>query len=569
MKNTPILSLAISALIFAGCSNSSESKQKAKPKLILQITVDQLRADLPLKIMDRLPKGGFRYLYDNGVVYQDAHHNHANTETVTGHATLATGAHPADHGMVSNLWYDRASGQAVYNVEDHKYPLIGSSIGVDKNTEIDPTQAAANTDGRSPKMILASTFSDELHKATDGAAKIFGVSVKDRGAITLAGQNGKAFWFSKASGNFISSTYYYTDYPGWVSEWNEKKQYTTYANTTWGLSQEESGYMFSNSDDASYKTKFPGFGIHFPHEFGELDNRYFTTFLTLSPVGDELTLSFTKSLLEAEDIGTDEITDFLAVSFSSTDYVGHVFGPSSIESEDNLFRLDRSIASLLELVDKKVGLENTLIVFSSDHGAVDAPPILQAKGIDAGYIDVSAFDLELLNALVKNKLQINLDVVSAFSYPYIYLDLEKMRLANIGSNQVFPVIKSHLESTEGIMEVVDCKSLYTKKTTVDDHYKLILNNYNPQRSGDFAVVVKPYWYINDFEGLMVATTHGSPWEYDSHVPMIFAGNGLKPQKISRKTYSIDIAVTLSQYLSIQAPSKATGTALKETLSNKN
>lgn len=565
MKKILFLLLTINTLAFVGCENQSDSNQITKPKLILQITVDQLRADLPLNMMDRLAEGGFRYLYKNGVVYQDAHHNHANTETVTGHGTLATGAHPADHGMVSNLWYDRASGRAVYNVEDREYPLIGSSIGVDKNTEIDPTQAAASTDGRSPKMILASTFSDELYKATNGKAKIFGVSVKDRGAITLAGQKGKAFWFSKASGNFISSTYYYDNYPEWVSKWNKKKLYLNYANTSWNLSREEPDYTYSNSDDASYKTKFPGFGVHFPHEFGESDNRYFTTFLTLSPVGDDLTLSFTKNLIEAESIGKDEVTDFLAVSFSSTDYVGHVFGPSSIESEDNLFRLDKSIATLLELVDQKVGLENTLIVLSSDHGAVDAPPILKAQGIDAGYINAAAFDLKNLNTLIKNELQIDLDVISAFSYPYIYYNLRKMGEAGINANQVFPVLKSHLESTEGILEIVDCKSLYDQENPPEGHYKLILNNYNPQRSGDIAVVVKPYWYINDFEGLMVATTHGSPWEYDSHVPIVFAGNGIKPQEVSRKVNTTDIALTLSKYLSIQTPSKVTGTPLKEAL----
>lgn len=550
-------------MFFLDCTNQPESDNKADPKLILQITVDQLRADLPLQVMDRLPEGGLRYLYEKGVVYQDAHHAHANTETVVGHATLATGAYPSAHGMVTNLWYDRTLGRAVYNVEDSQYPLVGSSTGVDKDAEIDPSQAAAGTEGRSPNTIIASTFSDELAKATNGKAKIFGVSVKDRGAITLAGHEGKAFWFSKSSGDFISSTYYYEEYPEWVSKWNDQDLHLNYSNTNWELSRDESDYVYKNSDDASYKTKFPGFGVNFPHAFGKADNPYFTTFLTLSPVGDDLTLDFTKNLIEAEDIGHDDVTDFLAVSFSSTDYVDHIFGLSSIESEDNLFRLDRTIAELLEVIDQKVGLENTLIVLSADHGGVDAPSVLRTKGIDAGYIDAAPFNVEKLNTLVKEELKTDKELISSFYYPYVYYNQAKMDEAGIKADEVFPVLKSYMESINGVQEVVDCRAMVNAKKPTEDHYELIFNNYHPDRSGDIAVVVKPYWYINDFEGLIVASTHGAPWEYDTHVPIVFAGHGIKPQQVSRKVQTVDIALTLSNYVSIKIPSKAVGESLKE------
>ena len=188
-------------------------------KLVLQITVDQLRGDLPRTVFDRLPDGGFKYLYNQGIVYENAHHRHANTETVVGHTTLATGADPAKHGMIGNLWYDKELKRTVYNVEDFRYPLIGSGAGVDKNTEIDPSQAAASTDGRSPSTIISTTFSDELAMYTNGKAKIFGVSVKDRGAITMAGHAGKAFWFSKAKGQFVTSSYYYDSYPDFRRVW--------------------------------------------------------------------------------------------------------------------------------------------------------------------------------------------------------------------------------------------------------------------------------------------------------------------------------------------------------------
>ena len=381
--------------------STSFAQNTAKQKLILQITVDQLRADLPATVYDRLPEGGFKYLYENGIVYENAHHRHANTETVVGHATLATGADPSEHGMIANLWYDKELKRRVYNVEDANYPLIGENAGVDKDTEIDPTQAAASTDGRSPSTLISTTFSDELALSTNGKAKIFSISVKDRAAITMGGHSGKAFWFSKSKGEFVSSTYYYNDYPKWVKSWNKQKKYLDYANTNWELMHEISTYNYGEDDDMPWETNLPGYGITFPHAFGKSDNPYFTTFLTISPVGDELTLDFTKKLLKEEEIGLDDITDYLSVSFSATDYVGHIFGPSSLEAEDNLLRLDRTLAELLKTVDEKVGLENTLVVFSSDHGAPDAPGHLNKFGIDAGYFDINTVDTFAIHQSIK------------------------------------------------------------------------------------------------------------------------------------------------------------------------
>jgi len=184
-----------------------------KPKLILQITVDQLRGDLPTRYYDRLGEGGFRYLWESGIVYRDAHHGHANTETIVGHATLATGAHPSNHGMIGNLWFDRETGFTTYNVEDGRYRLLTKGASVDAETEIDPTQRAARSEGRSPAAMLVTTFADELRSNTGGESKVIGVSVKDRGAISMAGHSGTAYWFSKASGEFVTSTYYLDQYP--------------------------------------------------------------------------------------------------------------------------------------------------------------------------------------------------------------------------------------------------------------------------------------------------------------------------------------------------------------------
>lgn len=239
-----------SLLIFALCATTFPLSVGAqeRPRLILQITVDQLRGDLPLRHFDQLGEGGFRYLLENGIYYDNAHHAHANTETVVGHATLATGAHPAAHGMVGNLWCDRKLGRAIYNIEDPDYPILSEDAGVDADTEIDPTQKAAGTDGRSPSAILTTTFSDELSIATQGRAKVFGVSVKDRGAVTMAGHTGKAFWFSKANGQFITSSYYYDAYPDWVDDWNAKDLSRSYAGQTWELLNPKDTYLFRDRD---------------------------------------------------------------------------------------------------------------------------------------------------------------------------------------------------------------------------------------------------------------------------------------------------------------------------------
>lgn len=304
------------------------------PRLIVQITVDQLRGDLPTRYRDRLGEGGLRWLLETGVHYANAHYDHANTETIVGHACLATGAQPRVHGMVANVWFDRSLGRLVYNIEDPEVRLLTAGADVDAATEIDPTQKAAEVDGRSPSAMLVSTFGDELSIRTAGKAKVFGVSVKDRGAVSMAGHTGTAYWFSKASGEFVTSSYYMDRYPEWVREWNAAGHPRRYAETSWTLLQDPATYQYRDADAREWETALPGWGRVFPHPYGATDGRMYTTFLTLSPAGDDLTLDFALELIENEGLGQDEVPDYLAISFSSTDYVGHLFGPSSLEAED-------------------------------------------------------------------------------------------------------------------------------------------------------------------------------------------------------------------------------------------
>lgn len=553
--------------IMATVQTHAQNPSKDFPRLILQITVDQLRGDMPASVYDRLGEGGFRYLFENGIVYENAHHRHANTETVVGHATLATGADPADHGMVGNIWFDRELGRVVYNIEDDRYSLVGEGGAVDKDLEMDPTQKLAGTDGRSPATLLSTTFSDELALSTNGKAKIFGVSVKDRGAVTMAGHAGKAFWFSKSNGEFVTSTYYYDAYPNWVNEWNREGLPQAYANTDWDLMYDPSTYTYGDFDDMPWETNFPGYGIVFPHPFGNADSKYFTTLLTLSPAGDELTLAFAKELLIQEDLGQDEVSDYLSISFSSTDYVGHMFGPSSLESEDNLLRLDQTLSELLDFVDQQVGLTQTLIVLSSDHGAAEVPPQLNGFGIDAQYFEPDSLDRDRAIETLKARYGIAGELISGFNHPYVYLNREVLQKHQLDADEVSRAIAQELMKFNGVAYAVPSIDLVEGKMPDTRLYQQILRNFNPKRSGDIYLVLEPHWIVNDFDGLTVASTHGSPWRYDTFVPVIFAGNGLAAQRVFREVQTVDIALTLSKYLKIKAPSGATGAPLTEVLSH--
>ncbi|WP_152205070.1 alkaline phosphatase family protein [Marinobacter changyiensis] len=551
-----------------GAAGAAETESGGHPKLILQITVDALRADLPERYASVLGDDGFKRLWNNGITYSNANYRHANTETVVGHTSLATGTVPARHGMIGNVWFDRELGRLIYNIEDARYRLLTVGADVDKQTEIDPTQKAAKVDGRSPTAILTSTFSDELAIYFNGRSKIFGVSVKDRGAVTLAGQTGKAFWFSKATGEFVTSTYYYDEYPQWVTDWNAGKPAGKYAGQAWELLLKPDAYQFGGADDQGFETDFPGFGRTFPHAWGAADDKYMTTRLTLSPAGDELTLDFATTLIKAEGLGQDEIPDFLAVSFSSTDYVGHVFGASSLETEDNMARLDRTLADLLNVVDEHVGLENTLVVLSADHGQPEVPGHLNQLGVStASYFDVEALDKTPAIEALKKEFGIGEELIEAFFQPYLYLNDEIIDEKGLNKGEIEQTLAETLMQFEGVAVAIPSSALRSGAFPTVPVIDAVLNNFHPKRSGDIYVVFKPNVFINDFDGLEVASVHGSPWRYDTHVPVIFSGYGLKAQTVSRPIAPYDIAPTLSSLIGAKAPSGAVGEPLPEVLGN--
>lgn len=550
------------------CAAGQTEDVHPQVKLVLQITVDQLRGDLPQRYLKNMGEGGFRYLLKDGIWYADANYTYANTETIVGHTSLATGAYPSEHGMVANVWLDRDSGKLKYNIEDPNYPILSEGAGVDKATEIDPTQKIASSDGRSPLAIETSTFSDELAIATAGKAKVFGVSIKDRGAVAMAGQAGKAFWFSKKSGEFVTSTYYYKTYPRWVKDWNAKKLPNKYSGKSWKLLTNRSSYLFGAADDQPWETVFPGFSRVFPHPYGSADNPYFTTFLTLSPAGDDLTLSFAKALIAAEGLGKDDVTDYLSISFSSTDYVGHVFGPSSLEAEDNLLRLDRTLADLFAYVDKQVGLKNTIIVLSADHGAPEAPGYLKSVGIPADYVAEEKWDELPEMVELKQRLGFQQPLIQEYFPPYLYLNRAAILEKGLNQETVERAAAKALMAQPEVALAVASTALRQGAVADNMLTRAVLHNDNPKRSGDIYLVFKPDHYINEFAGLSVASVHGSPWRYDTFVPVVFAGGQLTGKRVYRPIEPTEIAPTLSALLGIKPPSGARDAPLMEVMPGK-
>ena len=555
--------IAVSTGIVSSPLASAEVEPGERPRLILQITVDQLRGDMLRRHRKQFGEGGFRYLLEQGIRYDNAHHAHANTETVVGHATLATGAHPAAHGMVGNLWFDRKAGRTVYNIEDPDYQMLTVGAGVHSQTEIDPTQKAAGSDGRSPAAILTTTFGDELSIATQGAAKVFGVSVKDRGAVVMAGHTGKAFWFSKSAGRFVTSSYYYDAYPEWVEAWNAKGMPQGYSGASWALLHPVEDYLFADHDDQIWELDFAGFGRTFPHPFSVKQDPYFTTKLTLSPAGDQITADFAKTLIDAEGLGDDEVTDYLSISFSSTDYVGHVFGPSSLEAEDNLLHLDRTLADLFAYIDREIGLDRTLIVLSADHGAPEAPGYLRKLGKLGGYVTPDRWDTKAAAERIRARFGLTGKLIQGYDHPYLNLSDEVRNAEGIDLTALETAIAEELVAFEGVAFAFPSSRLREGSLPENALTRAVLNNYNPDRSGDIYVVFNPGWFIADFDGLSVTVTHGSPWRHDTFVPIIFAGHGLAPQPVSRRVHTVDVATTLAAIAGTRPPDAAAGDVLLE------
>jgi predicted AlkP superfamily pyrophosphatase or phosphodiesterase len=554
--------LVLGVIIFLGgvvvVNTSMANTQTPEIKLVLQITVDGLRADLINRYRANFGKDGFNYLLNKGAVFTNAYYQHANTETIVGHTTLATGAFPAQHGMVGNVVFDRTAGELSYNIEDPDAPLLPSREESTEGEQVDPSQKLARTQGRSPVAILAPTFGDGLAAYYGGRSKIFAVSGKDRSAVAMSGQTGKAFWYSTNNGDFITSQYYYDAYPNWVRRWNGQRKAEQYAGTEWTLSADKSSYLLAGQDDRPYEVDLKGYGRTFPHRYGDEDSKLLYTQLIASPVGDQLLLDFAKELISSEQLGQNTVPDYLSISFSSVDATNHFFGPSSLENEEVVRVLDHSLTDLFKFVDKTVGLKHTLIVLSADHGMADLPEYMSELGFAAGRLEPEG----IVKAANQVGQQLGIEeVVRYFFRPYIYLDDEKIGAAKLDHAQVAQVIASALTDYEGINLAVTTENVTTQQG--NPLLEQVRRNHHVTRSGDIYIIQDPYWFL--FGEGPIAAMHGSPWRYDTHVPIIFAGPGIDAQTVHRLVHPVDVAPTISAFLGMTPPGSAQGSPLQEVL----
>jgi hypothetical protein len=541
----------------------------AKPppaRLVLQITVDQLRGDFATHSRPHWGKGGFRLLYDDGAVFTDAHHAHANTETIVGHATLATGADPSVHGMIGNAWYDRAESNLRYNIEDARYDIVGDD-GVASGGNGHPG-VTKRSRGRSPEAMLAPTIADSIAKAGGGGAKVFAISLKDRGAVPMAGKAGKALWWSDATGEFISSSYYYPDrrLPAWVEAWNQRRMADTFDGKTWNLLLAPKSYRRLSQDAMPWEEPPAGMGSTFPHRFdrGALGAGYYSA-VAASPFGDDLLLDFTRAMITAEELGRDDVIDYLSVSFSANDFIGHRYGPSSLETEDEIVRVDRLLAALLAAVDKSVGLDQTLVVVSSDHGVAEAPEELEAAGRSAGRVLLS--DVEKGDAISNLTQRLGGKLVRNRWPPYVYLDIDALKRHGVDPDVAANDLAAELSRTPGIEAAYSRSQILGDRLPNTEVARAVRRNFHAARSGDVHVVPKPGWQLA-YEGetsTRYATGHGTPWRYDSWVPVIFFGPGVEDDIVARRVETVDVVPTLAALAGVEVPAGSTGKILREAL----
>ncbi|MGL5741838.1 MAG: alkaline phosphatase family protein [Legionella sp.] len=511
-----------------------------QPKLVVQLVIDQLRGDLIFQHQHQFGHEGFNYLLNHAIDYHNTHHPHANTTTCAGHATIATGSFPALHGVINNEWYDRKAHLMVYCMEDLKTKIVPTS------------HTRTLISGRSPKNLYTSTLSDEIILSHKGRA--FGVSLKDRSAITLAGHAGKAFWFDTTNGGFITSDYYFTDYPDWVKNWNKSYHPTDY---DWSLTRPKAEYQNANSPGFHHEDEL--FGQTFPHHVTQAPNPEYFKSLSRTPKADQLTADFAERLLAEEHLGSNQNqTDYLAISFSAVDAIGHQFGPNSLEAEDNLLQLDKTLAHLLTTIDKHVGLNNVLIVLTADHGVNDGPTYLKMHHLnEINPINVAEIE-PYIHSVLKKHYNLPEQALMSITPPFIYLDHKIINQHQLNLDAVTHHLAQTLTLQPGVFKAYALPITSLQKDWLSAKVNKM---YFPYRAGDIYLVQTPNQSYGTQSKDRVA--HGSPWQYDSYVPLLFVHPNFKAQHIFRPTYTTDIAPTLSALLMIKNPSGAVGQPLNE------
>lgn len=520
-----------------------------KPKLVIGIIVEQLRYDQLEKLRSILPEDGICKMINEGTYFKNASYDYLLTQAAPGFATISSGTDPSYHGMTSDTWYHPLNDQMIYCVQDSKVNPVGGSF-----------EAGLF----SPANLLSSTFADELEMSTCGEAKVFGVGVKEMSSIITAGHSADgAYWYDDRTGTWMSSTYYTKELPGWLMDFNATMYPETYLSKTWTPLMDPSLYPGCQVDSNKFEKGFNS-QTWFPYDLKALsttgrllNEKKNYGFLRETPFADDFTTDLALRLIEKEALGQDDVVDYLAITYSATDYIGHRFGPSSVESADAIVRLDRNINRLLEVVNGKLGKKNVLVYFVSAHGVSEIPAILEANRIPSGYFRLNQ-SLQLLKSYL-NAIYGQGDWVKGFHENQIFLNRTLVEDADIPLEEMQRKIARFMVQFSGISNAVPC-STFEMSTFSEGMLKKMNNSFSPQRSGDIMITLNPGWVEKDE---LEVTDHNSPYEYDSHVPLIWYGWTSSKSTVTRKVNIKDIAITLSDLCKVPLPNAANGAPLTE------
>jgi predicted AlkP superfamily pyrophosphatase or phosphodiesterase len=559
---------------------ASSQGRAVRPRLVLLIAADQFRYDYLERFGDLFGEKGLKRLLREGASWTDANYDHFPTYTAPGHSTMLTGAYPAVTGIVGNEWPDRDTGRKVTSVSDEGAVSLGGG-STDK--------------GASPRRLLASTLGDELRLTTNDRAKVIGISLKDRAAILPAGRHANgAYWFSSETGAVVSSDYYFKQLPAWVSDFNQQRPSDKFFKQKWDRLLPEAEYLRRAGPDAPPWEDIgnvAGETNAFPHVITGGATAPGTAFykeIEFSPFGNDLVLRFAERAIEAEQLGKDDDTDVLSVSFSSNDYIGHRYGPYSQEVMDITLRFDRSMAELLDFVDSSVGLKNTIVVFTADHGVAPGPKHGIALGLASGRVDYAEILRRVRAAFSSryNPQKRKPDPTADYLYRYddggtqtdaiinnnVYFNLEAIKRDGINVEELETIAGEAVLTVPGVVRYYTRTQLLrgaalsssAGASSVDPIARRVQHGFFPSRSGNVIFVTEPFIYTTT----AINATHGTPYSYDTHVPLIIRGSGIVSGRYSQPATPADIAPTLAAILRIQAPSNVTGRILTEALNGK-
>ena len=512
-----------------------------RPKLVVGIMVDQMRWDYLYRFYDRFGANGFKRMMREGSNCDQTMIPYAQTVTAVGHSSVYTGSVPALHGIMGNEWFDRKTGESVYCTDDSTVSLVGVEKG----------------EPMSPANLWANTICDELRLATNFQSKVIGIAMKDRGGILPAGHMANAaYWYDGVSGSWITSTYYMKQLPDWVQAFNQKKWPDSFYVKDWNTLYPIETYTQSDADNVPYEGKFAyETAPVFPHELKSRLGKDYGA-IRVTPYGSTLTLQFAKEAMQSEGLGADAITDFLAVSLSSPDYIGHQFGPNSIEIEDNYLRLDQDLADFYAYLDQKVGKGQYTVFLTADHAVAHVPAFLEAHKYPAKSLTSSVADL---NKKAEEKFKLK-QIIQASANYQLYLNdtLLANHKADVEAIRAF-LIKELMQLPD-ILIAFDCRKINDANLPASVR-EMFVKGYNTKRAGDIQFVLKS----GNFYGAKTGTTHGSYNPYDAHIPLLFMGWGIRPGVVRREVYMTDIAVTLASLLHIQMPNAAIGHVIPEVI----